>query len=65
MVNEMQHAAETIILQLDLNGIPDRAKRDLEANAQLSRQTPEQRLAELLTKKLGGAFTVTPAPRAA
>ena len=53
--------AESIVLQIAVNSMPEQAMRDLEANAQLNRQTPEQRLAELLTKKLGGAFIVTPA----
>lgn len=57
---KIQHT-ESIVLQIAVNAMPEQAMRDLEANAQLNRQTPEQRLAELLTKKLGGAFIVTPA----
>lgn len=53
--------AESIVLQIAVSSLPEQAMRDLEANAQLNRQTPEQRLADLLTKKLGGAFIVTPA----
>lgn len=49
---------DSIILQLDPAKLDDQTKRDLLANAQLQRKTPQQLLAEIITKKLGGAFTV-------
>lgn len=54
----MPDAIETIILQLDPAKLDEQTKRDLEANAQLKRKTPQQLLADIINKRLGDAFTV-------
>lgn len=54
----MPDAIETIILQLDSSKLDQQTKRDLEANAQLKRLTPQQLLADIIKKRLGDAFTV-------
>ena len=54
----MSDAIDTIILQLDPAKLDEQTKRDLEANAQLKRLTPQQLLADILKKRLGDAFTV-------
>ncbi len=42
--------------------LPEMARMDLLANAHLNRQTPAERLATLLQKKLGDRFVVKAAP---
>lgn len=54
----MTDTIKSIILELDPNKLDEQTRRDLIANAQLQRKKPEQLLAELFTKKLGGAFIV-------
>lgn len=49
---------EEITFAFDPKRLPEQVRRDLEANAQINRQSPVQRLAFLLQQKLGDAFTV-------
>ncbi len=53
-----------LILVLNPAQLDEQTRRDLEANAQLRRQSPETLIAELLTKRLGGLFQVKPAAAA-
>lgn len=50
--------AEKITLEFTPANLPPQSQRDLEAHATLLRTTPQQLLADLLQKKLGGLFTV-------
>lgn len=43
---------------LELGALPPQTEQDLRANATLQRTTPQELLAKLLTKKLGGLFTI-------
>jgi len=50
----------SIVLVIEPSQVPEQVRKDLHANATLNRQTDEQRLAEILAKKLGHVFTVRP-----
>lgn len=50
----------TIEVEIDPAELPEQTRKDLEANAQLSRKTPAQLLADIISKKLGDAFSVSP-----
>lgn len=50
----------TIEVEIDPAELPEQTRKDLEANAHLSRKTPGQLLADIISKKLGDAFSVTP-----
>lgn len=43
---------------LELSALPPQTEQDLRANATLRRITPQELLAQLITRKLGGMFTV-------
>lgn len=45
-------------ITLELSPLPDQTQQDLIANATLRRIKPEDLIAQLVSKKLGGVFTV-------
>jgi len=56
--------ASRIEIEVSLNpdDLPEQARRDLEANAQLKRTTPAQLLSDIIASKLREPFIVKPRP---